>query len=83
MLANRKRQRILNFLNLKLKKEGIFFIQEAHCTPETEEEWKKSWDGDLFFSHGKSNSTGVVTGFTKNFDIDIKRYRKTIMGAFL
>ena len=37
----------------------IFMIQEAHCTPEVTSQWSSEWGGEIFFSHGTSNSKGV------------------------
>ena len=63
-----KRQRIFHYLQHKVNKEGIFFIQEAHSTKDDEEEWIADWGGDLLFSHGTSLSAGVIIAFNKKFN---------------
>ena len=57
------------YMKEKLDRNGIFFLQETHSTLSCEENWKKESEGNLLFSHGTSNSTGVLIGFTKNFEV--------------
>ena len=65
-----KRDLVLNWL--KLKDDQIIFIQETHSTKHTENDWSKSWEGDILFNHGQSNSTGVSILFKKGVLGDIK-----------
>ena len=57
---NSRDKRIKVFEWLKLKHESVIFLQETHSTPEAEKQWEREWGGRIFFSHGKSNSTGVA-----------------------
>ena len=41
------------------KEFDIILTQEAHCTPDTESDWKNSWGGDIIFSHGTNNARGT------------------------
>ncbi len=45
--------------------EKIILLQETHSTPNDEIRWKHEWQSksssNMFFSHGKSNSKGVLT----------------------
>ena len=59
-----KRELVLNWL--KNKRETIIFVQESHSTAGIEQDWRKTWDGEIIFNHGTSNSTGVVILFNKN-----------------
>ena len=70
MQQNAKRNKIFNYVNDKIG-SGIVFFQECHSTPECEANWRKSWDGKMFFSHGSSNSTGCAIAFSKGLNIDI------------
>ena len=47
-----KRNKVLTWL--KNKPENIILLQETHSTLELENEWKKTWDGELYFSHGNN-----------------------------
>ena len=60
-----KRQKVFTYLRDKLK-NGFVFLQETHSVQNLEKEWKSQWGGDMFFSHGKSNSTGCAIAFSKN-----------------
>ena len=59
MQQKAKRTKIFNYINDKIG-SGIVFFQECHSTPDCEENWKKSWGGNMFFSHGFRSSTGWV-----------------------
>ena len=41
----------------------VLFAQEAHSTKEIQQKWKDELNGQFFFSHGKSNSSGVFIAF--------------------
>ena len=55
---SKKRAKIFKWL--QEKRETIIFLQETHSTPEAERKWEQEWGGKIFFSHGRSNSTGVA-----------------------
>ena len=57
-------------MNFPFKNNGIFFFQETHSTPADVEQWSNEWGGKLIFSHGSSDSRGVLIGFSKNFDVE-------------
>ena len=65
-----KRNKLFNYISDKIH-NGIIFLQETHSTPECEEKWKKEWGGEIYFSHGSSNSTGAAIFFSKKFNMDI------------
>ena len=77
-----KRSKVLNWL--KKKKEDIIFLQETHSTLETESDWKRDWGGEIYFSHGSSNSTGVAILFKKNdHNIEVGDVRTICLGRVL
>ena len=49
------------------------FLQEQHSTKENEIKTKDKFDSNLFFSHGKSNSCGVLIGFSGNKTFSLKK----------
>ena len=51
------------FFNYLKENGDIYFAQETHSTPETENLWKEECGCEAFFSHGTSNSCGVMTFF--------------------
>ena len=51
----------------------LYFLQEAHSTKENEIKWKDEFDGGLYFSHGKSNSCGVLLNLPRNKTFTVKK----------
>ena len=76
-----KRNKVLTWL--KNKPENIILLQETHSTIEQENEWKKMWDGELYFSHGASNSTGVVILIKNHEDITVNKVQNICQGRVL
>ena len=76
-----KRKKVLTWL--KSKQEEIFFLQETHSTSATETDWRACWEGEIYFSHGASNSTGVAILFKKNDSIKIDKVREIHQGRVL
>ena len=77
-----KRSKIFTYLNDKLK-HGFCFLQETHSTSLIEEKWKKEWGGDMYFSHGSSNSTGVAILFPKDFSVKVVKEVKDTGGRLI
>ena len=76
-----KRNKVLTWL--KNKPENIILLQETHSTLELENEWKKMWDGEIYFSHGASNATGVVILIKNNENITVNKVRNICQGRIL
>ena len=68
-----KRLKVFNYLADKCQ-NGICFLQETHSTPDCVNDWEKEWGGDMFFSHGRSNSTGAAIIFSKNFNMNVLKF---------
>ena len=41
---------------------GFIFLQETHSSIDYEKRWCNELNGNLYFSHGKTNSCGVALG---------------------
>ena len=50
-------------------KNSIYFLQETHCTKETETEWRQQWTGDSFFSFGTSQSAGLIIHVSPDLEL--------------
>ena len=61
----KKCRKIFNWMVKHSSVNSIFMLQETHSTLNDEKNWRKQWRGKLFFSHGTSNSTGVLGGSGK------------------
>ena len=60
---NKKRARVFEYFKRKIGPSGILFLQETHSSKETEVKWSDEFQGQMFFSYGKTNSCGVLTAF--------------------
>ena len=66
-IKTRKRAPLKDLKFLFQKKtsyNGVLFLQETHSSSKDETKWKDDFKGELFFSYGKTNSCGVVIGYT-------------------
>ena len=71
-----KRTEIFEYLKNYVTSNGFIFLQETHSSVKDEKVWSDEFERQLFFSHGKTNSSGVAIGFmaTKALKIlNIKR----------
>ena len=59
------------------------FLQETHSSKVTEKIWTDEFNGDLFFSHGKTNSCGVLVGFYGNINYFVKKKLSDNSGRIL
>ena len=75
-----KRLKVFTYLRDKLK-NGVGFLQETHSVGNLEKKWKSQWGGDIYFSHGTSNSTGCAIAFSKDFPIKILNQSKDDNGV--
>ena len=71
--SSKKRLKQFEYFKSKLKPNGLLFLQETHSTIACEKKWKDEFGGDLHFSHGSSNSCGVLIAFYGNQDITVKK----------
>ena len=68
---------------LRMKKFGIFFLQEVHCTKEKERLWFSEWGFSAIFSRVSSLSAGVCILFNNNFQFQIKKQFSDPDGRFI
>ena len=68
---NEKRIKLFEYLKNSIIPNGLIFIQETHSCNNNEKKWADEFGGQLYFSHGKSNSCGVAIGYigTKKFEL--------------
>ena len=55
-----KRIKLFEYLKSCVTVNGFIFLQETHSCINDEIKWRDEFNGELFFSHGKANSYGVV-----------------------
>ena len=55
--------KIFEYLKNYVTSNGFIFLQETHSSVKDEKIWNDEFGGQLFFSHGKTNSCGVAIAF--------------------
>ena len=71
--SSKKRLKLFEYFRNKISPNGIVFLQETHSTKNNEIKWKDEFRGNLYFSHGRSNSCGVLTAFLGTKPITVKK----------
>ena len=66
-------QTSIELIQNKTFSKVIIILQETHSRKENKIKRKDKFDGDLYCSHGKSNSCGVLTGFSGNKTFTVKK----------
>ena len=77
----KKRRKVFHWLHKN--SAHIIFLQEAHCTDKDEIRWRSEWGGDMFFSHGKNDSRGVVILFKNTITKEIHNVIADPLGRYL
>ena len=69
--STKKRLKFIEYFKSNLNSQGFLFLQETYLTLKDEVYWTQEFKGQLFFSHGKSNSCGVAICYfgSKNLKI--------------
>ena len=61
--STNKRLKLIKYFKDKIVSNGFLFVQETYSTVNDEIKWKDDFKGEVFYSHGKSNSCGVLICF--------------------
>ena len=78
-----KRIKIFEYLKNYVTSNGFIFLQETHSSVKDEKIWNDEFGGQLFFSHGKTNSCGVAIGFVGTKALNILNIRRDNLGRIL
>ena len=62
---------------------GVLFLHETHSSSKDEIKWKDEFKGELFFSHGNSNSCGVAVGYTEKRSFKLLKKKNDENSRFL
>ena len=81
-LSNKSKRREV-FQWLRKKHFSVFFLQEAHCTKETENIWRAEWGYQAIFSSYSSESAGVCILFNNNFGFEVVKQFSDPEGRFI
>ena len=64
---------MFEYFRNKVASKGILFLQKTQYSVETEKQCNDEFKGQLYFSHDKTNSCGVLTGFYGNINVVSKK----------
>ena len=81
-----KRRKIFNYLKKHSSPKSIIFLQETHSTERAENKWTNQWGcgrGSILFSHGTSESKGVLIAFREALEIKVKSIFRDKNGRYL
>ena len=78
-----KRIKLFEYLKNNISSNGFIFLQETYSHHNDEKKWADEFGGSLVFSHGKTNSCGVLIGFLGSKQIDILDQKSDKNGRIL
>ena len=61
----------------------LFFLQETHSSIEDEKQWSDNFKGNIFYSHGTTNSCGVAIAFFGSKSLEVVETRNDDQGRIL
>ena len=70
---NSKRLSVVEYFKNKLGNDGILFLQETHSTLNDENIWKNDFNVPVFYSHGTSQSCGVLFAYFGNLNFSVNK----------
>ena len=83
MQAISKRIKIFEYLKNYVTSNGVIFLQETHSSVKDEKLWNDEFEGQLFFSHGKTNSCGAAISFVSTKALNILNITHDNLGRIL
>ena len=78
-----KRIKIFEYLKNYVTSNGFIFLQETHSSVKDEKVWSDEFEGQLLFSHGKTNSCGVAIAFVGTKALNILNMKRDNLGRIL
>ena len=81
--SSKKRIKMFEYFREKIANNGILFLQETHSSHDTVINWRDDFKGELFFSHGTTNSCGVMIGYLRSNKIKVNRIKNDNQGRIL
>ena len=71
------------FLFFQRSRFDIVLLQETHWSTDLELQFKRDWDGSIFFNHGSNHARGVAILVHSRLDHNIRRVRHDDNGRIL
>ena len=83
MQSSKKKLKLMQYFKDKIGSNGVLFLQETHSESKVEQKWKKDFKSRIFFSHGKSNSCGILIAFFGTGTFTVKKQQTDKEGRIL
>lgn len=78
LISQAKRRAI--FKSCRDGKFDFCFLQETHSSKDVEKIWRAEWGGQIYFSHGTTNSRGVAILVKRGTDCSVTRTTTDVSG---
>ena len=73
----------MQYFKEKIGSTGVSFRREIQSSSKVEQKWKEDFKGRVFFSHGKTNSCGVLTTYLGKKTFNVKKQETNKEGRIL
>ena len=73
----------MQYFKDKIGSTGVLFLQETHSDSKVGQRQKEDFKGPVFFSHGKSNSCGVLIAYFGTGTFIVKKQQTDKEDRFL
>ena len=81
--SSKKRIKLIEYFKSKLNHNGFLFLQETSSTINNENKWVNDFNGPVFFSHGASNSCGVLIAYLGKTSFVLNKQKTVKAGRIL
>ena len=81
--SSKKRIKLIEYFKSKLNHNGFLFLQETHSAIKNENTWVNDFNGLVFFSHGASNSCGVLIAYLGKTSFVLNKQKTDKAGRIL
>ena len=82
MFARYARIKTFEYFREKIANNRILYLQKTHSSHDIVISWRAEFKGELFFSHGTTNSCDVMTGYLGSKQIKVNRKKMIIKEEF-
>ena len=83
ILMIQKRNKKIDYLRKNINTNGLVFFTRNSLLFQRRKKWEDQFQGQLFFSHGKTNSCGVAIGYYGKKKLSLLNELKDINGRIL
>ena len=79
----KRRLKLIKYFKSRIGSCGLLFLQETYSNSKLEQKWKEDFHGKVFFSHGKTNSCGVLIAYFETEKLTVKKQQTDHSGRIL